>query len=200
MNTYMTRCTLLERARNQYDSPAWEELIGFYRRYIYVIIRSMNVNHHDTEDILQQVLVKLWQHLADFEYNRDKCKFRYWITVITRNQVLEFVRKRKSDSNKHDRMRAENEADYLNTITTPDVEELATTEWKSFIANMAMQNIKPSFTDQAVSAFMLYTKGVSVADISTRLHVKPDSVYKYISRIKLKLINEINRLKVEEEF
>jgi len=37
-------------------------------------------------------------------------------------------------------------------------------------------------------------------EISEQLEVKADSVYKYISRIKLKLVEEIKRLKEELDF
>ncbi|MFC4990790.1 hypothetical protein [Rubritalea tangerina] len=39
--TYSTSYTLLERAKDQNDCQAWEELINNYRKYIYVVIRSM---------------------------------------------------------------------------------------------------------------------------------------------------------------
>ena len=47
---YVTRYTLLQRAQDQDDSVAWQEFIDFYKNYIYVIIRSMGINHHDCED------------------------------------------------------------------------------------------------------------------------------------------------------
>ncbi len=92
---YQTRCTLLQRARNLDDSYAWTELIEAYKRYIYVIIRSMNINQADTDDLMQQVTLLLWENLSSFEYRPGKSKFRHWISRITKNVVLNFIRSQK---------------------------------------------------------------------------------------------------------
>jgi len=99
-----------------------------------------------------------------------------------------------------DRVRAQVLTDYLGTITPPEIEQLVSSEWKNFISNTAMKNIQDSFTEQAITAFKLYTRGKTVADIAEEFETKPDSIYKYISRIKLKLVEEIKRLKVELDF
>ncbi|NQZ56263.1 MAG: sigma-70 family RNA polymerase sigma factor [Lentisphaeraceae bacterium] len=198
--TYSTRYTLLERAKNQSDSQAWGELIGFYRKYIYVIIHSMNINSSDYDDILQQVLVELWKYLPDYKYDADKSKFRFWVAKITRNQVISYIRKQQIHRKKLDKAQAENQLDYLNSIKTPEIEKIVTREWELFITNSAMENIQRHFSSQAIEAFKLFSKGEKVNDIAKEISVKPDSVYKYIARIKLKLVEEIGHLKKELDF
>ena len=195
--TYSTRYTLLERAKNQSDAQAWEELIGIYRKYIYVIIRSMNVNTTDTEDVLQLVVMELWKYLPKYEYNKEGAKFRYWVAKVTRNQVISFIRRQQAHLKKMDHVQAESLISYLETITQPEVEELATREWQLFISNAAMQNIQSNFSSQAIQAFKLFSEGLKPDEIAQRIDVKTDSVYKYISRIKLRLIEEIQLLQKE---
>jgi len=197
---YSTRYTLLERAKNQSDSEAWEELIGFYRKYIYVIIRSMQVNATDCDDVLQLVLIELWKYLPEYQYDKEKSKFRFWVAKVTRNQVISYIRRQQSHAKKLDKAQAEATLSYLDSIKTPEIEEIVTREWKLFISNSAMQNIERHFSSQAIESFRLYSKGLKVNDIALKVDVKPDSVYKYISRIKLKLIEEINSLKNELDF
>ena len=192
---YSTRYTLLDRAKNQSDSQAWEELIGFYRKYIYVIIRSMNVRPSDTEDVQQLVLMKLWQYLPDYEYGTSK--FRYWVAKVTRNQVITFIRRQKAHLKKLDKVQAESLNSYLETISRPEVEELATREWQLFISNAAMNNIKNHFSSQAIEAFELFSQGMKPKEIAEQLDIKADSIYKYVNRIKLRLIEEIQHLQKE---
>ncbi|NQZ56356.1 MAG: sigma-70 family RNA polymerase sigma factor [Lentisphaeraceae bacterium] len=198
--SYSTRYTLLQRARNQSDAQAWEELISFYRKYIYVIIRSMNVSSQDSEDILQLVLVKLWKHLPDYHYDPEKSKFRFWLAKVTRNEVISFIRKQQSHARKLNQAEQEAQQAYLRHIDTPEIEHIVTREWELFISNTAMENIEKHFSSVAIRAFKLFSQGEKVKAIALQLEVKDDSVYKYISRIKFKLIEEIKYLQDELNF
>ena len=72
MDGYRTRQTLLERLRDRYDDSSWQEFIDTYRGYIFVVVRRMNINEADAEDLVQQVLLKLWEELPDFAYDSKK--------------------------------------------------------------------------------------------------------------------------------
>jgi RNA polymerase sigma-70 factor (ECF subfamily) len=59
------------------------------RRYL----RSMVPNEPDQEDVLQEVLLKVWRHLADF---RLECSLRTWMIQIAINEVRQWYRRRTS--------------------------------------------------------------------------------------------------------
>lgn len=197
---YSTSYTLLNRACAENDAMAWEELIGFYKQYIYVIIRSMNITQSDAEDVQQQVLVQLWKYLPTFDKNRQGTKFRYWLSRVTRNQTINFIRKQKSYEKRIDQAKNFNEVDLLKEATESEREEEDKKEWELFISNKAMDNIRSHFSDKALKAFSLARKGMPTNEIATEIKVSHDSVYKYISRIKLKLIEEIKHLRKELDF
>lgn len=197
---YITRQTLLQRAKDQDDSKAWEELIDFYKNYIYVIIRSMGIHHHDSEDILQKVSLRMWKGLPKYQYTPGKAKFRGWVSTVTKNAVLAFIDKRKKHAEKLERAEKENTLTYLDSIRLPEIELIAEKEWQIFITTLALENISSHFSEAAIEAFKLYTKGLKVREISQELDIKEDSIYKYITRIKKRFINEIKRLKDESEF
>ncbi len=53
----------------------------------------MNVrSRDDMDDLVQDVLVKLWKGLKT--YDKSKSKFRTWISLITKNTVNSFFRKK----------------------------------------------------------------------------------------------------------
>jgi RNA polymerase sigma-70 factor, ECF subfamily len=53
-------------------------------------ILSMVRNTNDTDDLLQEVLLKVWCHLSTF---RSESTFRTWITRVATNEVLQSYRK-----------------------------------------------------------------------------------------------------------
>ena len=93
---YNTRHTLLERIRDPENSEAWTEFIDFYKRYIYVIIRSMKIAPHDADDILQQVTVKLWKNLPNHRHDPKRGSFRSWVSTITKNTVISFIHQQEA--------------------------------------------------------------------------------------------------------
>ena len=55
-------------------------------------IESMAPNATDLDDILQEVLLKVWRHLATF---RSECSFRTWMTRVAMNEVLQSYRMKR---------------------------------------------------------------------------------------------------------
>jgi RNA polymerase sigma-70 factor (ECF subfamily) len=83
---------LLAAAKSS-DGRAFEELSGRYlqsiRKRVHLILR----NPEDTEDVVQDSLLKAFRHLKEF---RESCGFSGWITRIAINTALMLLRKRRS--------------------------------------------------------------------------------------------------------
>ena len=58
-------------------------------------ILSMVRNRNDAEDLIQEVLLKVWCHLSTF---RSESTFRTWITSVAINEVLQSYRREQSRS------------------------------------------------------------------------------------------------------
>ena len=195
---YNTRATLIQRVQNQQDEQSWAEFVEIYRRYIYAIIRSMNISEHDTEDILQQVLINLWNSLPKMDYQKIK-RFRSWLSTVTKNCVTDFIRKRTREANRLEKAAKDNTLIYLKTIRLPEIDSIAEREWEIHLTNLALNNIEPLFSGKAVAAFRLTLQGRSVEEIATELDLKENSVYRLKNRVKERLIQEIVHLRTELE-
>lgn len=195
---YKTRATLIQRVQNQHDEKSWEEFVRVYRRYIYAIIRSMNISEHDTEDILQQVLINLWNSLPKMDYEKIN-RFRSWLSTVTKNCVTDFIRKRTRDANRLEKASKDDTLTYLATIRLPEIDAIAEREWEIHLTNMALDNIEPLFSGKAVAAFRLTLQGKSVEQIAAELDLKENSVYRLKNRVKDRLIQEIMQLRSELE-
>ena len=69
-------------------------LINKYKNKLFNYIRRItNVGVEDAEDILQEVFIKTYQNLNDFD---SDLKFSSWIFRITHNHVISFYRKSKA--------------------------------------------------------------------------------------------------------
>jgi RNA polymerase sigma-70 factor (ECF subfamily) len=75
------------------DQQAFAELCRRHsavtKKKIFRIVR----NHEDTEDALQDTLLRAYTHLTSF---RRSCKFSTWLTTIGVNSALMIVRKRRA--------------------------------------------------------------------------------------------------------
>jgi RNA polymerase sigma factor (sigma-70 family) len=195
---YQTRATLIQRVQNQQDEQSWEEFVRVYRRYIYAIIRSMNISEHDTEDILQQVLINLWNSLPKMDYDKIN-RFRSWLSTVTKNCVTDFIRKRMRDANRLEKASKDDTLTYLKAIRLPEIEDIAEREWEIHLTNLALENIESLFSGKAVETFRLTLEGKSVEEIAAELDLKENSVYRLKNRVKERLIQEIRHLRSELE-
>lgn len=83
----LVRLTLLNQAVYLYLMRRYEQKLLRY------IQRLSNMALADAEDILQEVFIKVFQNLNDFDRN---LKFSSWIYRITHNEVVSHFRKLKS--------------------------------------------------------------------------------------------------------
>lgn len=194
-SSYMTRVTLLEKVRDLKDDQAWSEFLNLYRDYIYAVIRSMNIAPHDADDIMQQVSLRLFKSLERYEYDPSRGKFRNWIAVVAKNEVIQFIRKRKQELKVFDPSRELNELDYLDQICLSEIDLIAKEEWDVFTANLALDKVKTQFSESVFSIFLRHLDGESPTEIAEESDMKRQTVYKYISRVKLCFIEELNTIK-----
>ncbi|PJA89219.1 MAG: hypothetical protein CO138_01635 [Candidatus Moranbacteria bacterium CG_4_9_14_3_um_filter_33_15] len=83
---------IVEFSKNNPD--AYEALVlRYWDKLFYFIKRIAYFSNEDTEDVLQEVFIKVYRYLNDFD---DSFKFSTWIYQITRNCVVDEIRKKNS--------------------------------------------------------------------------------------------------------
>jgi RNA polymerase sigma-70 factor (ECF subfamily) len=81
---------LVERARNG-EMGAFRELVELYKKKIYYLSLDLTGNHHDAEDLSQEVFIKAYRSLKNF---RGDAKFNSWLYRITVNTCISQRRKK----------------------------------------------------------------------------------------------------------
>lgn len=71
---------------------AFNLLVRRYQQPLYHFIRRMVYDHDDTDDILQNVFIKVWNHLDRF---RGEAKLRTWLYRIASNETMNHLNRQK---------------------------------------------------------------------------------------------------------
>jgi RNA polymerase sigma-70 factor (ECF subfamily) len=90
-----TPLSLLERARAR-DEGAWGRLVALYRPLVLFWCRRGGVPGSEIEDVAQDVFAAVARDLASFRRDRPGDTFQGWLRVVTRHQVLTFIRRNQS--------------------------------------------------------------------------------------------------------
>lgn len=77
-----------ERTRDE----AFTDLLNKYQERIYWHIRRFVLSHEDTDDLVQEVFIKIWNNLANF---RAESQLYTWIYRIATNESITFLNKKK---------------------------------------------------------------------------------------------------------
>ena len=184
-----TRVTLLQRLCNdEKDDLSWGEFNEAYKRYIYLLIRGMKIDHHDAEDLTQTSLLAIWEKITDFQYSPDSCKFRTWLYRIVRNKVIDHIRKANTKKNK------KVEIPDANTHSSPEIYDIAEKEWRAHISDRAFNNIKDKFSEKVMQCFTMSMEGKPTVEVSAETGISEATIYVYKQRVKDALCHEIRIL------
>lgn len=87
---------LLEQFRNPITKEkAYTSLIKKYQEKLYWHIRRMVVQHDDANDVLQNVMIRVWKGLEKF---REDSQLYTWLYRIATNECLTFIEQQKKKS------------------------------------------------------------------------------------------------------
>lgn len=121
---------LLEFANPATRESAYTRIVRKYQERIYWHIRRMVVHHEDTNDVMQNVFIKMWKHLDGF---REDSQLFTWIYRIATNESLSYIEKNKKRNSQSASL--DNEYSNLsNTIKAEKHFDASKLEWKLQLA------------------------------------------------------------------
>lgn len=102
--TDLQKTDALVSAAQAGDDTAFQRLISQHRLQVYGVVQKMIGHPQDTDDIVQEALLKAWRSLPQF---RGDSAFSTWLISIATRSALDFLRDQK-------RWRAEAQVAYAN--------------------------------------------------------------------------------------
>jgi RNA polymerase sigma-70 factor (ECF subfamily) len=73
------------------QQEAFRELLQLYQKPLYNHIRSIVLNHDDTDDVLQNTFLKIFQNIGNF---KGDSKLFSWMYRIATNEALTFLQQK----------------------------------------------------------------------------------------------------------
>ncbi len=82
---------LVERAQDG-DRQAFQKLVEKYQRKVYGVCIGMLKDEADSKDVSQEVFIKVYRYIDNFNFESS---FYTWLYRITVNKCIDFIRKQK---------------------------------------------------------------------------------------------------------
>ncbi len=162
------------------DSSAYQTFYQKYSGLIFASISNVLNDHHDTEDVMQEVLVQLWNkaHL----YEPRKGKPLTWLTTMARNLAIDRIRSKQRRSRLNGDF--EEESKGVQPEFDDSGHELLETKERDTILMRAVSKLNP---DQREAIELAYFSGLTQAEVAERLH-EP------LGTVKARIRRGVNRL------
>ena len=183
-----TRHSLLARLHGSDSDVAWVEFMKLYEPAIYRFARRQGLQDADAHEVVQEVLLSV-RALASNPSHARREKFRAWLSTVTRNRIIDLVRKvaRKEKATAQLIDRAANDEDSLQfevrhqmfVIASKVVQQkVSSAQWQAFWKS-TIESIPPT-------------------KVAEQLGVSVGSVYVSRCRVMEKLRIEIDRMTRED--
>lgn len=181
-----TRPTLLERLRDGSDLVAWEEFFGRYWSLIFAFARHRGCSEHTAEEVVQDVMLKVFEQKDLFRYDPTRGRFRSWLGTLVYNKVAD-VRRMASE-----RIRAVG-GDSQDTAleieahrTSPDADWTAAFEQSLLL--VLLDVVRREMSPRAYLAFELSTlHGLPGAKVARHTGLSRNAVYRARKRALARL-------------
>jgi len=135
-------------------------LVSEYSKQLYWQIRELAKNHEDTNDILQNVFIKVWRYIDNF---KGESKLSSWLYRIARNESITFLNKKNKQ--KITELNDDTKSNLFNSLKAE--EDIS----KNTIYNKLMQSLEVLPKRQKLVFNLRYFKEQKYKDIAKQLNV-----------------------------
>ena len=169
--------SLIRRAAAQ-DAAAFEQLMLLHQKPVYNICWRMAGNAEDALDLSQEVFLKAYRNIGNFD---ERSQFSTWIYRIAYNEATSALRKKDKELlSFDDRM--------WNSLSDKEIDEELDTENEMQIQKLqqALTQLKP---DEQALVTLFYEEEKNIEEIAYIFHLTESNVKVKLHRIRKKLCN-----------
>ncbi len=175
------------RIRDPDDQKSWGEFYEVYQPLLIRYVRSHEVGPHDAEDLVQDIFLnKLRPAMSQFDFDRQRGRFRTWLFEVTINSIRDWARRRQG------RERGSGQTEQFTGPVIPSVTEELRREWSQYhheqIMQAAMKKCRELFEPKTWACFERRTlQGNSGAAVAAELGLSVNAVYTNAHRVLEKI-------------
>ena len=181
-NNETTRSSVLRAVADTENEAAWNRLFNLYAGFVFSIARRKGLNDTDADDMVQMVFTDLARNLPTFKYDREKGRFRSYLTGLVNWRVIDRLKTLKRD--------AELKADFRKYVRSAAGKDdtFAEREWQAAATEEALRRIKPDVRPEHYAAFVASAIEGQDTEIVTKLYgISSDNLYQIRKRLTAKL-------------
>ncbi|MFC1806102.1 RNA polymerase sigma factor [Planctomycetota bacterium] len=92
-----TRASLLERLREGMDPAPWQEFFDRYWPAMYAFARRCGCADQTAEDVVQEVMLTVFERRQVFRYDPTRGRFRNWLCTVVRRKIAGLRRRQRHE-------------------------------------------------------------------------------------------------------
>ena len=173
----MTDEEIIVLYRNGQKEKAFNEIVAAYSERLYWHVRGFVCTHDDTDDLLQEIFIKIWSALPAF---RGDSRLFTWIYRIAYNTAISETRKKR-----HEFLAIEESV--INNVSEQEVAEaLDRTDSSDQIQMLdaALAQLPP---DERAIILLFYMKEKTIDEVATITGLTASNIKVKLHRIRKKL-------------
>src|SRR5580704_2923370 len=180
----------LVHASKKGDVAAFEQLVKRYGGRLLRISQTVTRNKEDSEDAVQEALLKAFQNLADF---REDSQFSTWLIRITVNQSLMKLRKQRT----HKEVSLDEDFHADEDVLPLDVPDRAPNPeqlcWASELRDILVRTVEELRPILRTVFVLRDVEGLSIEQTAQALNLSQAAVKARLWRVRLQLRERLNR-------
>jgi DNA-directed RNA polymerase specialized sigma24 family protein len=160
----MTRPSLLLELRDDRANDAWRTFVATYAPLVYRYCRKKGLQDADALDITQAVLPRVRR----FDYRPERGRFRHWLMTVTAHEIAHHFARLGRLGRELGHANTNDDGDGCDAIVTGedlDWERI----YKARLLEVALERVRPEFTDEEWRAFVAVALEVVGADDGARM-------------------------------
>lgn len=168
------------------DPPQHDQFLRLYAEHevaLHTFVRSMLPTREEASEVMQEVIVILWQKFSTV------AEFRPWAFGVARIAALRHLERRKHDRHVFDSELVSQLADESTVMSDQHSDQREALE-------SCLQKLPATQRELVINA---YTKGTRMDDLATRRGQTPMALYKLLHRIRQALLECIRRTLAQEK-
>ena len=156
------------------DTSAFEELVYRYDKMVLRIALKFTNDEDEAKDIYQEVFIKVYKGLANFQF---KSEFSTWLFRITSNVCITFKR---SKQKKQQVSLSDPEDPFTSSIPDLDTDLPDTNVIKSEFNDKLNEAIETLSPNQKMSFLLKHLEGYKIKEIAAMMNCKEGTIKKYL--------------------
>jgi RNA polymerase sigma-70 factor, ECF subfamily len=180
----------LVHASKKGDLAAFEQLVKRYDRRLLRISQTVTRNREDSEDAVQEALLKAFQNLAEF---REDSQFSTWLIRITVNQSLMKLRKQRTYREVSLDEKFDSDADEVPLDVpdrAPNPEQMC---WASELRDILVRTVEELRPILRTVFVLRDVEGLSIEQTAQVLNLSQSAVKARLWRVRLHLRERLSR-------